>query len=422
MTIPKDPALDNTLALFHSDGYEFISRRCRELRSDVFATRLMFKDVVCMMGREAAEQFYWPGRFTRRNALPLAILSLIQDVGSVMTADSEDHRGRKQMFLSLMTPESLARIGTLTLKHWRAALRRWERMERVKLLHQAHIAMCAAICEWAGLLLTPEMIEHRATEFEGMVDGTGSFGPRNWRGHLLRSRSEDWLREVIQSIRDGRLKVPPGSAASVISFFHDANGQLLDVKSAAVELNNVLRPAVANARYSVFVAMALHHHPEWRERLAASDSDLDIFADEVRRYYPLIPAVGGRVLEPFTWRGHHFRKNDWVMFDLYGTNHDPRIWGDPEVFRPARFREQAFGPYDLVSHGAGDRRLTHRCPGEWITVEQIKTTAQVLTREMTYEVPAQDLTIDLSRIPAVPNSRFILTHVREQLEPLARAS
>lgn len=422
MAIPRDHALDDTYPLFVSEGYQFISNRCKRLNTDVFSTRLLLKDVVCTMGREAAEQFYHPGRFTRRNALPLFILSLIQDVGSVMTADGEDHRRRKEMFLSLMSPESLARISALTAKHWRSAIRRWERMDRVNLFHEAHVAMCGAICEWSGLLLSAEVIRQRADEFEGMVEGTGSFGLRNWWGHLLRSRTEDWMRDVIQAIRNGQLRVSEDSAAYVISFFRDAKGQYMDMKSAAVELINVLRPAVANARYSVFVAMALHHHPEWRERLAASDADLDIFADEIRRYYPLIPAVSGRVLEEFTWRDHTFRRDDWVMFDLYGTNHDPRIWGDPEVFRPERFREHSFGPFDLVSHGAGDRRVTHRCPGEWITVEQIKTTARTLTREMTYDVPPQDLTIDLSRIPAVPSSRFIITRVQERMEAFAQAS
>ena len=58
-------AKDSTLALL-LEGYEFISKRCRRYRSDVFETRLMLTKVVCMMGKEAAEVFYHPGRFTRK--------------------------------------------------------------------------------------------------------------------------------------------------------------------------------------------------------------------------------------------------------------------------------------------------------------------------------------------------------------------
>jgi fatty-acid peroxygenase len=158
--------------------------------------------------------------------------------------------------------------------------------------------------------------------------------------------------------------------------------------------------------------MALHAHPEWRARLRSSDEHLDSFVDEVRRFYPFIPIIGGRVLEPFDWRGHKFTKDEWVLFDIYGTNHDPRIWGDPEVFRPERFEQQAFGPFDLVSHGAGDRRKTHRCPGEWITTEQMKTIVRILVREMRYEVVSENLELDLARIPALPRKPLFISQVQ----------
>ena len=50
----------------------------------------------------------------------------------------------------------------------------------------------------------------------------------------------------------------------------------------------------------------------------------------MRRAYPFIPFIAGRVREPFTWRGHDFRMGAWVLMDLYGTNHDPRVWRDPD--------------------------------------------------------------------------------------------
>lgn len=69
---------DSTLALL-SEGYEFIPRRCRRNRSDIFETRLMLTKAICMTGQEAAEVFYKPGRFTRKGALPQTTLRLLQD-------------------------------------------------------------------------------------------------------------------------------------------------------------------------------------------------------------------------------------------------------------------------------------------------------------------------------------------------------
>jgi fatty-acid peroxygenase len=409
-SIPRDPSPDSTLALL-SEGYSFIRNRCRRFGSDVFEARLMLTRAVCMMGAEAAEQFYHPGRFTRRYAMPRFSLSLIQDFGSVMVMDGEDHHRRKEMFLSIMRPEVLGSLSALTAAHWRARARRWQDMDEVNFFHEAHIPLCGAICEWAGLTLSEDQVEKHAREFEAMVEGTGSVGPRNWRGHLMRSRTERWMRNVVRQIRSGALRVPEGSAADIVTSHRDGKGDLLDVRVAAVELINVLRPTVANARFAVFITMALHDHPEWRERLQASDEDLEVFVQEVRRFYPFIPFIGGRVLEPFDWRGRGFAKDDWVLIDLHGTNRDPRTWGDADAFRPERFREQAITPYNFIPHGGGEHSKTHRCPGEWISIEQMKTITRLLTREMRYLVPDQDLSIDLARMPAVPRSRFMMQKV-----------
>ncbi|MCB5177599.1 cytochrome P450 [Microvirga lenta] len=415
-SIPKDPSLDSTLKLF-SEGYTFISDRCRRYGSDLFETRIMLTKAVCMVGAEAAEHFYRRDQFTRRYAMPRPSITLIQDFGSVMVMDGEDHRRRKQMFLSLMSPEALRRLADLTASHWRARTRRWATMDEVVLFHEAHVPLCGAICEWAGLSLEESEIEQRAREFEAMVEGTGSPGPRNWRGHLMRARTERWMRDIIRRIRAKDIRVPQGSAADVIASYRDMNGELLDVKVAAVELINVLRPTVANARFVTFIAMALHDNPQWRERLQASDDDLEPFVHEVRRFYPFIPFIGGRVLKEFEWRGYRFAKGTWVLMDLYGTNRDPRIWNDADAFRPERFRDRAIGSYEFIPQGGGDHSETHRCPGEWITIEQMKTITRLLTRETTYRVPEQDLAIDLGRMPALPESRFVMNDVRHVPRP-----
>lgn len=75
--IPRDRAPDSTLWLL-SDGYLFVTKRCERYGSDVFRTWLMLREMVCMMGEEAAREFYVPGRFTRRGAIPLTALMLLR--------------------------------------------------------------------------------------------------------------------------------------------------------------------------------------------------------------------------------------------------------------------------------------------------------------------------------------------------------
>ncbi|MBP2312613.1 cytochrome P450 [Azospirillum soli] len=409
--IPRDGSLDATLDLLR-DGYGFISKRCWRLGSDVFATRLMLRPAICMQGEEAARVFYEPGRFTRRRALPPNTLALLQDWGSVATLDGEAHRHRKAMVLSLMTPDAIRRLGDLFEEQWRARLPAWERMDRIVLADETQRILTWAVCAWAGVPLGEPEAEKRTRELAAMFEGAGSVGPRNWRGLALRARTERWARGLIGRVRDGSLAVPEDRALAVIARHRDRNGELLSVKTAGVELINILRPTVAVERFITFAALALHQHPDCREPARTDDAYRAMFVQEVRRLYPFFPIVAGRVLKPFDWRGHRFAEGAWVILDLHGTDHDPRLWKDPDRFRPDRFRQRDDSPYDLIPQGGGDHHLNHRCPGEWATIELMTRAVRLLTAAMTYEVPAQDLTIDTGRMPAVPKSRFVIAGVR----------
>jgi cytochrome P450 len=100
--------------------------------------------------------------------------------------------------------------------------------------------------------------------------------------------------------------------------------------------------------------------------------------------------TGGRVLEPFAWLGYVLERQDWVLLDVYGTNHDARLWPEPEQFMPERFREWRGDPYTLIPQGGGAFETGHRCPGEWLTIALIKKAVRQLS-DTRYSVPDQDL-------------------------------
>jgi len=412
--IPHEKTADSTFALLQ-DGYTFIAKRCAQLQSDVFETRLMLRKAICVAGEDASEMFFQPGRFTRVKALPPNALALLQDFGSVQLLDNEAHHWRKRMFMSLMTPERLQQLTAILKERWLARVNKLVDMGEVVLQLEAERLLCGAVCQWAGVTLTEAAVRQRADEFAAMIDGAGAVGPRHWRGMLLRRHTEVWVRSIIEGVRAGHMSVPEDCPIHVVAWHRDKHGQLLDAKVAGVELINLLRPTVAVARYVTFAALAMHHYPECTEKLQGRDEEyLGWFVQEVRRFYPFFPLVGGRVLEEFDWRGTHFAKGTWVLLDLYGTNHDPRIWGDPESFRPERFRSWKPSPFNFIPQGGGDFEHGHRCAGEWLTIEVMKTAVRLLVSAMEYDVPQQDLRIDLTRMPAIPASRFILSHVRRR--------
>lgn len=409
--VPRDTAVDSSLA-FIADPYQFISRRCRRYGADLFETRLLLQRTICMTGPEAAKLFCDPDKFSRRNAAPRRVVKTLFGKGGVQGLDGEAHRPRKAMFMSLMTPARIAELASLSEALWSERAKEWEKRDRVVLYDEAREVLTRAVCAWSGVPLSEEEVAVRTAQLSAMFHDAGSLGPAHWRARAARTRAERWIEKLIQEVRSGSLKPPVESAARVVTLHRDAEDRHLDPRVAAVELINVLRPTVAVSVFVVFAAHALHLHPECRDKLLADPAYLEFFIQEVRRYYPFFPAAAARVAHDFEWNGYRFRAGERVLLDLYGTNRDARTWTEPEAFQPERFAAWEGSPFNFIAQGAGDHHRNHRCPGEWITIALMKAAVLFLVRHLHYEVPQQDLSLEMSRMPALPRSRFVMTRVR----------
>jgi fatty-acid peroxygenase len=411
--IPRDKSLESTLALA-TDGYRFIDKRCAHYRSDLFETRLLFEKTVCMQGEAAARVFYDTERFTRQGAIAEPLKATLFGHGGVQELDGDAHRHRKEMFMSLMSPGGIQRLTDLAAEQWNAYAQTWEAKGEIVLFEEVQKLLCWAVCAWAGVPLQEAEVQRRAADFGAMMDGAGSVGLRHWRGRRARRRANRWMEDLITKVRAHELEADKGSALHAVAWHRDQDGELLDRHVASVELQNVLRPTVGVARFIVFAALALHEHPTYRYKLKeGDDEDVERFAQEVRRFYPFFPFLVARVRSDFDWQGYHFQQGQQVLLDLYGTNRDERLWDDPETFRPERFRDRDISAYGLIPQGGGDHRANHRCPGEWIAIALLKGAAGFLTESITYDVPEQDLSIDLARMPAIPKSRFRISNVQQ---------
>ncbi|MDO7907797.1 cytochrome P450 [Paenibacillus sp. JX-17] len=125
--------------------------------------------------------------------------------------------------------------------------------------------------------------------------------------------------------------------------------------------------------------------------------------------------LGAETSCDFTWNGFSFEEGTMVLLDVYGTTHDPALWEDPDQFRPQRFKGWDGSPFDLIPQGGGDPYTNHRCAGEWLTIDMMTISFRYLNGRLDYTVPEQDLTIDLSRMPAIPASRFLMKHIQRRM-------
>jgi fatty-acid peroxygenase len=391
-----------------SEGYRYISTCCDELASDIFRTRLLLRPAVCIRGEEAAKLFYDNALIKRAGAAPKRIRRSLLGEGGVHGLDDREHVNRKQMFLSLMAPANIERLRELTLAAWISQSESWQKLDRVVLLEEVPQILCRAVCEWMGVPLGSDLTQ-RAQDLFAMVDAFGAVGRRYWRGTAARRRTEQWIRQVIRNIRAGKAD---DALARVVALHRGTNGALLSEQVAAVELINVLRPTVAVTYLVLFCALALHLHPAERAMfMYGNDRRVEHFVQEVRRFYPFAPVMGGTARKDIQWRGYRIPAKALLVLDLYGTNHDARSWSSPDDFRPARFQQWNGSPYNFIPQGGGDFDIGHRCAGEWITIELLKVAVRFLTTNIRYEVPAQDLRVPMNRMPSRPASGFVMEKV-----------
>lgn len=403
---------DESLA-FKRDPYRFIAKRCRQIASDVYETRLFLRKTTCLTGRAAAQLFYDGTHFARHGAAPEPLQKTLLGVGGVQSLDGAAHQHRKAMFLALMTPGRVRELAELFRQELLAELAQWQSQDQVVLYDALQPVLTRAVCKWSGVPLAPREISRRSKQLTALFDAAGRF-PAHFKSRVDRTRAEDWAAGLIENVRLGAIRPPAQTALREIALHRDLEGQLLPAHTAAVELLNVLRPTVAVSVYIVFCAHALHQFAAAADELRTGGQPyMDAFISEVRRFYPFFPAVPARVRQPFRWGGHEFPRGRRVMLDLHGINHDERVWQDPETFHPQRFlQSNGEDAYAFVPQGGGSHQLQHRCPGEWITVALMRTAIELFTQTIRYNVPPQDLSVDATRLPALPRSRFVICAVQ----------
>jgi len=412
--IPKEKGIDHTLNLI-LEGYMYISNRCHSLHSNFFETRLLGKKTICMRGQEAVTLFYNNDKFKRNGAVPKRVVSSFFGKNSVQTLDTNSHYHRKNMLMSVMTNERILQLKTIIKQQWEKAIDQWEQMEQVVLYEEVQQLLFRSACEWVGVPLDKKDVKTRTKEVASLYESAASIGPAYWAGRRARTNLNKWIGQLVQDIRSGKVNVHDHTILYHFASYHDAAGKLLTPKTAAVEVLNLLRPIVAISIFINFLTLAIYHYPEEKEKLTTGNAlSMEIFIQEVRRFYPFFPFIAALVKQDFIWNDVYFKKGMLVILDIYGTNHDPTLWENPDLFIPERFLNWKGSPFGFIPQGGGDYWIGHRCAGEWVTIEVMKESLDYLVNQIDYEIPKQDLSFSMVRMPSIPRSKVILHHVKRK--------
>lgn len=370
------------------------------------------QDVVLLTGEEGIRAFYNPMFVERGETKSAADLAFLSDGRTkvVPTLDDEAFGARKTALLHAVTPQALARYTPIVDRVLRDELRGWAGREfdlRAELKRISFLALSTVITGAPG---TPA----QAADYAEASLGFNGIEPES---HLAaRDRLIAWYHEVVSAMRG---KSADEASSCMIGILAHETALSDDEICAEVQHLFIGSGGVPLAGCSALAFLA--DHPAIAERVRSEVSSLPVepshadlvsasflrtFSEEVLRWAPIINAQIGRARRSFVVDGRTIPEGTLVLGGFYATNHDGKLYPEPDRFDPERPAAGADGavcpfsksaPFTYLPFGGGDRRSGHRCLGE----ELVYLTLELL---LARTLPAFTLTLvdpdAIRRLPA----------------------
>ncbi|MFE3441679.1 cytochrome P450 [Nocardia sp. NPDC059180] len=195
----------------------------------------------------------------------------------------------------------------------------------------------------------------------------GLFGRAPWdRFVAARDRLDRLLLAEIAERRGG------GAGADILSTLLDTryeDGSAISDSDLCDQLRTLLVAGhETTANTLVWALLRLHREPVVLDRLrtelretspAANPVELpylDAVCQETLRLHPPVPIVLRRLIEPFCLRGAALAAGDIMGIAVPLLHSDPAVWTEPDRFRPERFLERRYTPFEFAPFGGGHRR------------------------------------------------------------------
>jgi cytochrome P450 len=143
-----------------------------------------------------------------------------------------------------------------------------------------------------------------------------------------------------------------------------------------VELFSQLLTFIAAGHETTAIALSwacyfLHRHPpalsRLREELRSVGPSLDPEAvaelpyleavcHETLRLRPVTPVLPRKLARPLTVQGYKLPAGMMLGIGILGAHLNPEVFPDPEAFRPERFLDRSYSPFEYLPFGGGPRR------------------------------------------------------------------
>ncbi len=283
--------------------------------------------------------------------------------------------------------------------------------QRLETLLQQRLNMTSG--QWASLF----------TFFPALQRNLGSWSP----GHKIQVISAEIDALLFAEIQQRRANLDPSRTdiLTLLLLAHDDKGKGMSDR----ELRDELMTLLVAGHETTATAMAwslywAHRYPTILTQLRAeieelgTDPDplaltklpyLSAFCNETLRIYPVgMLAFARRVEKDTSLLGYELPVGELLMGCIYLLHHREDLYPNPSEFRPERFLERQFSPFEFMPFGAGSRR----CVGSALALYEMKIVLGTL-------LPAFELALASNR-PVQPQRRGITLAMQGGVEMIFR--
>ncbi|MGK7914247.1 MAG: cytochrome P450 [Prochloraceae cyanobacterium] len=198
-------------------------------------------------------------------------------------------------------------------------------------------------------------------------------GPWSPWGYFVRCRQK--IHNLLQAEIEDRRAHPQLQGNDILSLMlsaRDENGQQMTDEELRDEMITLL--IAGHETTATALAWALywiHKLPEVKERLLQEIDNLGDNPDpidasclpyltavcqETLRIYPVVPISFARIANSnIEIMGHQFEADTTFIASIYSTHHREDLYPNPKQFKPERFLERKYSPYEFIPFGGGNR-------------------------------------------------------------------
>lgn len=343
------------------------------------------------------------------------LMSLVGD-NSLFLLDGERHKRERKLLMPPFHGDRMQTYGKLIVEITRQVMAQWQAGETFRVRSATQEITMRVILNAVFGLSEGERYERLRHLMGKVLDSTGSpltssllFFPilqQDWGawspwGHFVRLRAQ--LDELLYAeIRERRENLDR-SRTDILTLLlsaRDEQGEPMTDRQLRDELVTLLLAGHETTATALAWALYwLHQLPEVRQKLRKELDELgenpdpmaivklpylNAVCQETLRIYPVALITFPRIVNSsFEVMGHKFDAETWLAPCIYLTHHREDLYPEPDRFKPDRFLERQYSPYEFYPFGGGNRR----CLGAALAMYELKLATATIVSEFELRLP-----------------------------------